>query len=187
MAQAVAEETIVNGVDVEALGQKAEALRNDPGLGKSRFRITNRWLGCGRNRSTVTGFHSLRQEIPHERPFELEADEPPVLLGTDEGANPVEHLLHALASCLTTSLAYHAAVRGIHIEEIESTLEGDLDIRGFMGLADDVRKGYENITVTFRVKTDASPEKLRELAGFSPVLDVVANGTKVNLRIETRA
>ncbi|HPD16937.1 MAG TPA: OsmC family protein [Planctomycetota bacterium] len=187
MAQAVAEETLINGVDVTALGEKAEALRSDPGLGKSRFRITNRWLGCGRNRSTVAGFHALRQDIPHEQTFELEADEPPVLLGTDEGANPVEYLLHALASCLTTSLVYHAAVRGIHIEEVESTLEGDLDIRGFMGLAPDVRKGYQNITVTFRVKSDAPAAKLRELANFSPVFDVVSHGTKVDLKIETRA
>jgi uncharacterized OsmC-like protein len=187
MAVELAEQVVINGVDVEALGEKAEALRNDPGLGKARFRITNRWLGCGHNRSTVAGFRALRQEIPHERTFELEADEPPVLLGTDEGANPVEHLLHALAACLTSTLAYHAAANGIHIEEIESTLEGDLDLRGFMGLADDVRKGYENISVTFRVKTDASPEKLKALAQFSPVFDVVSHGTKVNLRIETRA
>lgn len=102
-------------------------------------------------------------------------------------ANPVEHLLHALASCRTTSRVYHAAVRGIHIEEIASVLEGDLDLRGFMGLADDVRKGYESITVTFRIKADAQPEKLQALASFSPVFDVVSHDAKFNLRISTHS
>ena len=91
MAVEVAGQALINGVDVKALGEKAEALRNDPGLGKSRFRITNRWLGCGRNRSTVTGFHALRQEIPHEQAFELEADEPPVLLTIDGWFDLIEN------------------------------------------------------------------------------------------------
>ncbi len=114
----------------------------------------------------------------------LEADEPPVLLGEDRTANPVEYLLHALASCLTSSIIYKAAARGITIESLESTLEGDLDARAFLELSNDVRKGYQNIRVTFKVKSGASPEELKECAEFSPVLDVVTHGTPVSLRIE---
>ena len=177
-------ERIINGVDVEELGKSAEALQANHNLAKFRFHLSNKWLDCGRNQSTVTDFHGLEQEIPHEHRFILDADEPPVLLGADTGANPVEHLLHALASCLTSSIVYHAAIRGIHIEEIESELEGDLDVRGFMGLAKDVRKGYQGIRVKFRIKSDAPAAKLEECARFSPVLDVTSHGTPVTLQIE---
>lgn len=177
-------ERIINGVDVQELGKCAETLQANHNLAKFRFHLRNKWLDCGRNQSTVTDFHGLEQDIPHEHRFILEADEPPVLLGADTGANPVEHLLHALASCLTSSIVYHAAIRNIHIEEIESELEGDLDVRGFMGLAKEVRKGYQGIRVKFRIKSDAPAAKLEECARFSPVLDVTSNGTPVTLQIE---
>ena len=177
---------VVNGVDVEALKEKAGVLKQQPELGKFTFKATNRWLGGGHSKTTVTEFHGEGKDIEHDQAFEMEADEPHVLLGGDEGANPVEHLLNALCTCLTGAMVYHAAVRGIKIDEVESTVEGDLDVRGFMGLSDDVRKGYQNIDVTFKVKSDASPEKLKECALFSPVHDVVANGTNVNLKIEKK-
>ena len=108
-----------------------------------------------------------------------------MLAGEDKGANPVEHLLHALASCMTTTLVYHAAVRGIKIEEVESDLEGDLDLRGFLGLSDEVRRGYENIRVKFKVKTDAENiERLRALSKLSPVFDITSKGTKIDVSIE---
>jgi uncharacterized OsmC-like protein len=117
----------------------------------------------------------------------LHADEPPILAGGDEGANPVEHLLNALASCVTTSLVAHAAVQGIHIESLESELEGDIDLRGFLGLAPDVPKGYTNIRVKFKVKTDSeNVKKLKKLASFSPVYNTLINGTKVDIEIEPR-
>jgi len=108
-----------------------------------------------------------------------------VLAGGDKGANPVEHLLHALASCVTTTLVYHAAVRGIKIEQLESDLEGDLDLRGFLGLSDEVRRGYENIRVKFKVKTDAENiERLRALSKLSPVFDITSKGTNIDVSIE---
>jgi uncharacterized OsmC-like protein len=107
-----------------------------------------------------------------------------VLLGEDRTANPVEYLLHALASCLTSSIIYKAAARGITIESVESTLEGDLDARAFLEVSNDERKGYQHIRATFKIKSDASPEVLKECAEFSPVLDVVTHGTAVSLRIE---
>lgn len=92
----------------------------------------------------------------------------------------------ALAACLTTSLVYHAAARGILIESMESTVEGDLDLRGFLGLSDQIRRGYKEIRVNFSVKSDASPEQLRELTTFSPVYDIVSNPVPVRITIETR-
>ncbi|MBN1490631.1 MAG: OsmC family protein, partial [Phycisphaerae bacterium] len=118
---------------------------------------------------------------------ELHADEPPMLAGGDVGANPVEHLLNALAACVTTGIVAHAAVRGIHIEELESELEGDIDLRGFLGLANDVPKGYTNIRVKFRVKTDpANLPKLKRLAEFSPVYNTLTGGTHVDIEIEPK-
>lgn len=177
---------LINGVDVAELSKKAEALKKQPELAGFKFHVTNRWYDCGHSRTTVKSFHGVGEEHNHTKAFELVADEPPLLLGEDKGANPVEHLLHALAACLTASMVYHAAVRGIRIEEVESTLEGDLDVRGFMGLANDVRRGYQNIRVTFNVKSDAPVEKLRECALFSPVFDTVSHGTKVDLDIRKK-
>jgi uncharacterized OsmC-like protein len=117
----------------------------------------------------------------------MDADEPAILAGNDEGANPVEHLLHALASCLTTSMVAHAAVRGIPVEEVESELEGDIDLRGFLGLAPDVPKGYTDIRVKFRVK--AKPEDLnmlRKLVTFSPVFNTISQGANVDIDVELK-
>lgn len=115
-----------------------------------------------------------------------DADEPAILVGTDKGANPVEYVLHALAACLTTSMVYHAAARGIRIEELESQLEGDLDLRGFMSIGPDVRKGYQNIRVTFKVKSDAPAEKLKELCQFSPVFDTIRNPVAVAIDVQKK-
>ncbi len=176
---------VSNGIDMDVLWKTINAVKEEPSLGKSKFRIHNKWLKGGYNKTTVKDFCTIGEERSHKNELGLEADEPEVLAGTDKGANPVEHLLNALAACLTSSMVYHAATRGIEIEELESRLEGELDLQGFMGLSPDVRKGYESIRVTFKVKTDpANIEILRELAEFSPVFDVVRHGTSVDLRIE---
>lgn len=175
---------VMNGVDVERLGQTIQAVQKDPGLAKSQFRAINRWVSGGHNRSTIQGFYAAGQEdTSRTNPFVLDADEPPVLLGQDKGANPVEFVLHALAACLTTSLVYHAAARGIRLESVESQLEGDLDLQGFLGLSDQVRRGYKEIRVTFTVKSDASSEQLQELTKFSPVFDIVSNPVPVSISI----
>lgn len=176
--------TVMNGVNVERLDQTIQAVQKDPGLAKSQFRATNRWVSGGHNRSTVQGFYAAGQEdTSRTRPFVLDADEPPVLLGQDKGANPVEFVLHALAACVTTSLVYHAAARGIRLESVESQLEGDIDLQGFLGLSDQVRRGYKEIRVKFSVKSDASPEQLEELTKFSPVYDIVSNPVPVSISI----
>ncbi|MDH4086352.1 MAG: OsmC family protein [Nitrospira sp.] len=178
---------VINGVDVERLGQTVQAVQQNPSLGASQFRAVNRWINGGHNRSTIKSFYGAGQEdTTRTKPFVLDADEPQVLLGKDQGANPVEFVLHALAACLTTSLVYHAASRGIHIESIESKLEGDLDLQGFLGLSDQVRRGYKQIRASFTVKSDASAKDLEELTKFSPVFDIVSNPVPVSIHIESR-
>lgn len=179
--------TVINGIEIDTLKATVGAIQAEPELGACHFRATNKWLGGNHNRSTVTGFYGARQEIAHKQNFVMDADEPAILAGEDEGANPVEHLLHALASCLTTSMVAHAAVRGINIDELESELEGDIDLRGFLGLADDVPKGYTAIRATFRVKADSADlETLRGLANFSPVFNTLTNGTSVDVNVELK-
>lgn len=181
----IAESSVVNGIDVIEFENTVQAVKAQPELAKFQFRASNRWDMGGYNRTTIKGFYGAGEEHgAQDRTFVLEADEPPVLLGEDRTANPVEYLLHALASCLTSSIIYKAAARGITIESVESKLEGDLDARAFLEVSNDARKGYQNIRATFKVKSDASAEELKECAEFSPVLDVITHGTPVSLLIE---
>lgn len=177
-------ETIINGVNVTQMGQTVDAVKGEPGLAKFRFRCTNRWINGGHNQSTIRSFYGAGQEHSDRPQFVMDCDEPPVLLGKDDGANPVEYVLNALAGCMTTTMVYHAAARGIKVESIESELEGDLDLQGFLQLRDDVRKGYQNLTVRFKVKSDAPAELLEELAKNSPVFDVVSNPVPVKVHVE---
>ena len=178
---------VVNGVNLETLMATVNAIKGDPELGACHFRASNKWLGGNHNRTTVTGFYGAKQEIAHKQKFEMDADEPPILAGEDEGANPVEHLLHALASCVTTSMVAHAAVRGIHVEEVESELEGDIDLRGFLGLSDDVPKGYTDIRVKFKVKADPKDlARLEELIEYSPVFNTLTHGVPVSIQVESK-
>lgn len=177
----------VNGVDVGAVESTVKALGEKPDLANSKFRAHNTWIDGGHNRSTINAFYGAGQENYRSKAFMLDADEPPLLAGEDRGANPVEYLLHALAACMTTTMVYHAAIRGINVEAVESELEGDIDLRGFLGLSDEVRRGYEEIRVNFKVKTDAeNVEKLKAFSRLSPVYDVVSSGTRVKVQIEKK-
>jgi uncharacterized OsmC-like protein len=176
---------ITNGVDVTALGGVLEAVQGDAEIAKFQFRAKNKWLGGGHNRTEIQGFYgACREDSTRTAPFVLDNAEPPVLLGEDQGANPVEYVLHALAGCMTTTMVYHAAAQGITIESVETELEGDLDLRGFLRLDDKVRNGYENIRVNFKVKSDATPEQLAELASMSPVFDIVSNPVPISVNME---
>ena len=184
MAVASKTTNITNGVDVNKLNETVTAVKQNAELANFKFRIQNRWIDCGENRSHVLPFSAGGKVFAHKVGFTLTADEPEMLLGADTGANPVEHLLHALASCVTTSTVYHAAARGIKIERIESTLEGDLDLRGFLDLDPTVRKGYQNIRISLQIKaSNATEEQLRELSTlgqrYSPVYDTLSKGVKV--------
>jgi uncharacterized OsmC-like protein len=176
----------VNGVNVTALAATLGAIGEQPALGRFQFRARNRWIGGARNSSTIKGFYGAgREDATRRDAYVFDADEPPVLLGEDKGANPVEYLLHALAACMTTTMVYHAASRGIEIDAVESSFEGDIDIRGFTGLSNDVPKGYQRIRVTFRVKTGGDAGVLTELVRMSPVYNSVCGSVSIDLTVET--
>ncbi len=179
----------VNGVRVTELFGIIDNIKKDPEIARFQFRASNKWVNGMHNRASVKDFYGAKHEDEtREKPFVFDEDEPYVLLGGDAGANPVEYVLVALSGCLTTSLVAHAAVCGIKLDEVESRLEGDLDIRGFLGLSEEVRRGFQNIRVTFRIKSDAPREKLEELVETaqkrSPVFDIVTNKTPVAVTLE---
>lgn len=175
---------IVNGVDRCALFATIDAIKDDQDLAKFEFRIENEWIEGGLNKSTVKDFYGTKQTIDHIKPFELYNDEHPVLLSKDQGPNPVENLLHALAGCVTSSLVYHAAAKNIPVKAVRTRFEGDIDLRGFLGISDKVRRGYQNIRIIFDIEGDLTLDQKRELMAmgqkFSPVFDVVTNGTNVS-------
>ncbi len=178
----------INGVAIDDLVGTVDAIKATPSIAKFNFRIRNQWVDAGKNNSIVDTYSGAGQELSRSKPFVLEADEPPVLLGKDTAANPVEHLLHALAACLTTSMVYHAAARGIEVQEVESTLEGDIDLRGFLKLDPNTRNGYQGIRVHFKIKADVPDDKLQEIGqlgpGHSPVFDSLVNGVPVSVTAE---
>jgi uncharacterized OsmC-like protein len=181
--------TVVNGVNVGQLIETVEAVKANPALARFRFRATTEWINGGHSRTSIQGFYGAGQEdASRTRPFILDGDEPPVLLGTNAGPNAVEAVLHALASCLAVGFIYNAAAQGITIDALDFRLEGDLDLRGFLGLSDQVRPGYEGIRLTYRVKTDAPHEKVEELCAYtqqtSPVLDIIRNPVPVTITLE---
>jgi uncharacterized OsmC-like protein len=183
-------ERIRNGVDTEQLFGTLDAIKADPSLARFQFRARNRWIDGAHNRTTIQAFYGAGQEdASRTEAFTIDAGEPAILLGNDTGANPAEHLLHALAACLTTSLVYVAAARKVRLTAVESTLEGEMDVRGALGLSDEVRNGFTAIKVTYKVKGDAPDEKLREVVeraqARSAVFDMVSHGVPVEVAVAT--
>lgn len=179
-------EKVVNGVDVAALMETISEVKKNPEIAAFKFGGRNTWLGGDHNRSTIKAFYGACQEQRATgASFVIDNGEPHCLLGQDKGANPVEHLLSALMGCMTTTMAYHAASRGIEIEAIDTEAEGDIDLRGFLRLSETIRPGYQRIRVRMRVRSDAKPELLRELTTFSPVFDVVSRSVPVEVAVET--
>lgn len=178
----------LNGVDVDKLFETIDAIKKAPVIAKFKFRANNQWIKGGHNRTIVKNFYGTEKEHIHEKPFELDADEPPLLLGEDLGPNPVEYALTALAGCVTSSIVYHAAAKGIKINAMESRLEGDIDLRGFLGLSKDVPRGYKEIRMYFKIDADVSEEKLQELVQlgptYSPVFDTITRAVPVSVQLE---
>ena len=181
------ENPVRNGVDTATLFATLDAVKGNPDIAKFQFRATNRWVSGTHNQSTIHGFHGALQEMTHQQPWTFDADHPAVLVGNDNGPTPVEYVLHALAACLTAGLANIAAARGITLTEVESTVEGDIDLLGILGLSDQVRNGYQQIAVRFKVRGD-DPEKLRQVIEQSrqrsAVFDVVTNGVPVSIEVD---
>ena len=177
---------MTNGVEVGRIMDMIGVIEADPGYGKFQFRATNQWINGALSRSRIKDFFAGNAEdTTREEPFMLDADEPAITAGRDSAPNSVEYVLHALATCLTGTLVSHAAVRGIEIEAVESSYTGDIDVRGLLGLADDVRKGFNKVTVNIRVKSEASAEQLTELALYSPVYDMVSRSLPVEFTLTT--
>lgn len=178
----------INGVDIDKLEETIQAIKDKPSLAEFKFRIANTWQGGGLNRTTVKASYGAGTDFAdREGKFTMQADEPPILLSGDQAANPVEHLLHALAACVTTSMVYHAAARNIPLEAVESELDGELDLQGFLGLNPDVRRGFKKINVNVRLVGNLSEEQKREVMGlgpqFSPVYDMVTNAVPVTVKL----
>jgi uncharacterized OsmC-like protein len=178
--------TIRNGVDVSALEATLAAIEKQPSLADFRFDLRNQWQGADENRSTIEGFYGAGERHRHARAFTLDNGEPSVLLGRDRAPNPLQQLLNALAACLTTSIAYHAAHRGIEVGSIESSLDGEIDLRGSLGIDDSVRRGFSGIRARFLIESQADAETLEQCARMSPVLDSISGSVPVRLEIVTR-
>lgn len=184
MQESTGKATELNGVNLEQLQKTISDVRANPKLANFKFRTTNDWVNGGHNRTTVKPFYGLEKDFTErDGKFTLEADTPEVLLGTDKAPDPVELTLHALSACLTTTIVYHAAARGITIRNLNSSYEGDLDLQGFLGLSDKVKKGYKEIRVKFNLETDAKESDLREIIKFSPVYEMISAGVPIKVDV----
>lgn len=180
----------LNGVDVPTLFATLDAVKGQPEIAQFQFRASNEWISGTHNRSTIQGFFGAGQEdSSRTQQFTYDADHPAVLVGNNNGPTPVEFLLHAIAACLTSGLANIAAARGVKLHRVVSTVEGDIDLTGILGISDEVRNGYRQIRVNFVVEGDASPEQLAALVEQSrrrsAVYDVLVNGTDVQIDVTT--
>jgi uncharacterized OsmC-like protein len=186
--EAAIRKTVVNGVNVDQLFSTIDLIKEKPEIAKFKFRATNKWVNATHNRATVKDFYGAGQEDDTRDPMVFHLDEPPVLLGNNEGANPVEYLLVALSGCLTTSMIAHASANGIKLKSVESRYEGDLDLRGFLGISEDVKVGYQNIRVYFKIDADIpetqKEELIRMAQKYSPVFNTIFNQTPVSVQLE---
>jgi uncharacterized OsmC-like protein len=179
-----------NGVDVPTLFATLEAVKGAPQLADFQFRARNTWISGTHNRTAIQGFYGAGQEdSSRTAPFVYDADHPAVLVGNGNAPTAVEFLLHAIAACLTSGLANIAAARGVTLTRVESTVEGDIDLLGILGISEDVRNGYRQIRVSFVIEGDASPVELAALVDQSrrrsAVYDVLTNGTDVVVDVTT--
>ena len=172
-----------NGVETPTLFATLDLVKSQPQLAKFQFRARNRWQSGTLSETMIDTFSGAGGERAHQTTFKLTADHPGVLVGQDRAPLPVEYLLHALATCITGGIANIAAARGVTLTEVESKIEGDIDLLGIFGMAKDVRNGYQGIRASFSIKGDAPPEKLQEIVeqsrARSAVFDVLTNGTAV--------
>ena len=186
----MAQEKKVNGVNVDQLFSTIEQIKRNPEIAQFKFRAINTWSDGTNNRATIKDFYGALKEDTSREPWVFEIDEPPVLCGQNLGANPVEYLLAALSGCLTTSLVAHAAARGIEVRRVESRYEGDLDLRGFLGLSEEVPVGYKNIRVYFKIEADVSEDQKEDLIRmaqkYSPVFNSIAKPVPVSVQLDKK-
>ena len=180
----------INGVDVATLFATLDAVKGQNDIAKFQFRAENTWQSGTHSQSRIHGFYGAGQELTHKHETVLDADHPVVLTGADNAPTPVEYLLHALAACLTAGIANIASARGVTLTKVTSTVEGDIDLLGILGLSDgSVRNGYQGIRATFHIEGDADDETLRGIVEQSrrrsAVYDVLTNPTPVSVSVVT--
>lgn len=180
--------TIRNGVNMEQMFGTLDAIKANPPLATFQWRAQNTWLGGSHNRTTIHSFSYGGADDTMRKPtFTVDAGEPNILLGHDEGPNPAEFLLHALAACLTTSVVYVASARKVKLNAVSSTVEGDMDVQGALGLNDSIRNGFSQIRVKFTVDADAPREKIEEVVqrayARSAVFDSINAGVPVKVSL----
>lgn len=184
----MAEQEIVNGINVKELFKTIEAIKQQPDISKFKFRATNKWINGTHCQATIKDFYGALKEDDTRPPINYDMDEPPVLLGNNDGRNPVEYLLVALSGCLTTSLIAHSSAKGIEIKGVQSRYEGDIDLRGFLGLSEDVPVGYQEIRVYFKIDANVSDEQKEEMIRmaqkYSPVFNTITKSAPVSVRID---
>jgi uncharacterized OsmC-like protein len=175
-----------NGVDVATLFATVDAVRAQPEAAQFQFRASNRWVSGTHSRGYIQGFFGVgAEDTSREEPFVLNADHPTVLVGSDQGPTPVEYLLHALAACLTAGIGNISAARKVTLHRVQSSVEGDIDLQGILGLDPDVRNGFKAVRVHFEIEADASPEVIEEIVSQavarSAVYDVLTNGLPIDV------
>lgn len=177
----------VNGIDTQQVMNVADKISQDEEFGKFKFRANNRWISDSRSRTSIQGFYAGGKENTERREAHtVNADQPVFLGGKNTAPNAVEHLLHSLVSCLSTTMVYHASVQGITIDALDIAAEGDMNAKGFFGISDKVNKGYERIRINIQVKSDADVDTLKSLAMHSPVYEVVSRAVPVDMTISKR-
>ena len=183
----MAEVSVKNGVNVEALLAAREVLRGAPQAAKFTWRASCKWQNGTHSRTKIQGFHGLGEEQKHKTEFSFEADHPEIFASEDLGVTPIEFVLVGLASCLTAGVAAVAQNRGVQLKSVEAKLEGTMDIQGILGIDRDVRNGYDDIKVTFHIDADASKKEIEAIVAQSQkrsaVFDIITNPTSVSVQV----
>lgn len=179
--------TTINGFQKEAINATVGAIIENPKIAEFELRAENTWITAGHNRSFIQGFYGgCQEDTSRETPFIYDNDEPPLLLGTNKGANPAEVILHGLLGCMTTSISLLAAAHGIEVSGISSKVEGDVDLKGFLGLDETATKGFKQIRVAFEIDgvTDEQREELMTLAKRSPIFNTLVRPIDVQVSVQ---
>ena len=183
----MAETSVNNGVNVEALLAAREVLKGAPQAAKFTWRASCKWKNGTHSRTDIQGFHGLGEEQKHKTEFSFDADHPEIFASEDLGATPIEFVLVGLASCLTAGVASVAQNRGIQLRSVEAKLQGSMDIQGILGIDSDVRNGFDGIKVTYQIDADATPEEIKAVVAQSQkrsaVYDIITNPTNVTVEV----
>jgi uncharacterized OsmC-like protein len=179
---------LMNGINTKQLFSTIDLIKENPDIAKFKFRASNKWINGTHCRGTIRDFFGALKEDDSRPPVDYDMDEPPILLGNNDGRNPVEYLLVALSGCLTTSLVAHASAKGIELKGVESKYEGDIDLRGFLGLSEEVPVGYKEIRVYFKIDANVSDGQKEELVRmaqkYSPVFNTITKSTPVSVGLD---